>query len=568
VDRNAVLAFALSFIVLSLWMTWEAENRPEPPATPTVAEEQVSGSPLETAPAQTPPPDVAESTRRPSIAPGIDAAPTPSEPEAQAEELRFDSEKVRARLSSRGAGITHWELLEYRMHPRDDAEPVALIVGEADGTPAFATPFAELQVGDFSQVVFDVIERGPTNFVFETERGGVRVRKAFRFEEDGYGVRLRVDVVNGTDRSLEPSFAVTMSDHARDGADFRELSVVALADGSVERSMISGFGMPGFFGSMTGSAPERERAFPGAVEWAGTDSHYFLSVMIPDVARDALATWSAVVPGETALVTLSQPVSLAAGTSVGREVQMYLGPKHPERLQAVGAQLDRAIQYGWSWIAPVTRAFSWMLGVSYSLIPNYGVAIILLTVLVRLVTAPLTYKQMESMKRLGTMQPRMKELQEKYKDDRERQSQEMAKLMKETGWNPLGGCLPMVLQIPVFIGLYYALQSSISLRHAPFMLWINDLSSPETLFTVPGLDLPIRVLPILMCVSMVIQQKLTPMTTMDPMQQRMMLVMMPLMFGFLFYTFPSGLVLYWFVSNLLAIAQMLYMNRNKTPATA
>jgi YidC/Oxa1 family membrane protein insertase len=126
----------------------------------------------------------------------------------------------------------------------------------------------------------------------------------------------------------------------------------------------------------------------------------------------------------------------------------------------------------------------------------------------------------------------------------------------------------MVLQVPVFIGLYYALQSSISLRHAPFMLWIQDLSSPETLFTVPGLELPIRVLPILMCLSMVVQQKLTPTTTMDPMQQRMMLVMMPLMFGFLFYTFPSGLVLYWLVSNLLAIAQMLYMNRNQAAAAA
>lgn len=559
-DRNAVLAFALSFVVLSLWMTWEAENRPKPVETPTAIEEPLAPSA---------PSEMAESAPSPSIAPGVAPAPPPAAAvEPKAEEFLFESEHVRARISSRGAGITRWELVNYRMHPRADAEPVALIVSEPEDIPAFATPFSELGAGDLSTAVFDVVERGPANYVFELERGGIRVRKSLRFEEDGYGVRLRIEVVNGTAQSLEPSFAVTMTDRTREGADFRELSLVALADGSVERSLISGFGLPGFFGSMVRSAPERERAFPGAVEWVGTDSHYFLNVMIPDVARDAIATWSATVPGERALVTLSQPVSLVSGTSVAREVQVYVGPKHPDRLQAVGAQLDRAIQYGWSWIAPVTRAFAWMLGVSYSLIPNYGVAIILLTVLVRLVTAPLTYKQMESMKRLGTMQPRMKELQEKYKDDRERQSQEMAKLMKETGWNPLGGCLPMVLQIPVFIGLYYALQSSISLRHAPFMLWINDLSSPETLFTVPGLELPIRVLPILMCISMVVQQKLTPTTTMDPMQQRMMLVMMPLMFGFLFYTFPSGLVLYWFVSNLLAIAQMLYMNRNRTPAPA
>lgn len=540
-------------------MTWEAENRPKPPETPALVEQPLEPS----SPSQ-----IAEAPARATTTPGIDPEGIVTTPEAEAEEFVFENAHVRARISSRGAGITHWELLNYRVDPRADSEPVALIVSDPDGVPAFATPFIELPTGDLSTAVFEVVERGPSRYAFELERAGVRVRKSLQFEEDGYGVRLQIEVVNGTAQELDASFAVTMTDRAREGADFRELSVVALAEGSVERSMISRFGSPGFFGSMMRSAPERERAFPAAVEWAGTDSHYFLNVMIPDVARDAIATWSATVPGKTVLVSLSQPVALLPGTSVARQVQVYVGPKVPERLQAVGAQLDRAIRYGWSWIAPVTRAFAWMLGVSYSLIPNYGVAIILLTVLVRLVAAPLTYKQMESMKRLGTMQPRMKELQEKHKDDRERQSQEMAKLMKETGWNPLGGCLPMVLQIPVFIGLYYALQSSISLRHAPFMLWINDLSSPETLFMVPGLELPIRVLPILMCISMVVQQKLTPTTSMDPTQQRMMLVMMPLMFGFLFYTFPSGLVLYWFVSNLLAISQMLYMNRNRTPARA
>jgi YidC/Oxa1 family membrane protein insertase len=558
VDRNAIFAFALSFVVLSLWMTWEAENRPEPvePA-PAIEEQAPSGITGAEQPAPTP-----------VLAP-LRPVPAPDKlPEVAAEQLHYENGRVRVELSSRGAGVTSWEVLHYRVSPAPDSDPVALIVTEADDAPAFATGFTELGVGDLSNVVFEVVERGPTQFVFEHARAGVRVRKTFQFAEDDYRLRMQLEVENQTPQTLEPSFLVALTERSRDGADFRELALVALAAGSVDRAPISGFGMAGFFGSVTGSTPERERGFPGPVEWAGSDSHYFLTAMIPDVARDALATWSALIPGQKAQVALSQPVSLLPGTSVTREVQIYVGPKDQVRLEAVGAQLDRSIQYGWAWIAPVTRAFAWMLNASYSLIPNYGVAIILMTVLVRLVTAPLTYKQMESMKRLGTMQPRMKELQEKFKDNRERQSQEMAKLMKETGWNPLGGCLPMVLQVPVFIGLYYALQSSISLRHAPFMLWIQDLSSPETLFTVPGLELPIRVLPILMCLSMVVQQKLTPTTTMDPMQQRMMLVMMPLMFGFLFYTFPSGLVLYWLVSNLLAIAQMLYMNRNQAAAAA
>jgi YidC/Oxa1 family membrane protein insertase len=169
---------------------------------------------------------------------------------------------------------------------------------------------------------------------------------------------------------------------------------------------------------------------------------------------------------------------------------------------------------------------------------------------------------MRSMKRMGELQPKLKEIQEKFKDDRQRQSQEMMRIYRETGVNPLGGCLPLVLQFPVFIGLYYALQSSIDLRQAPFVAWIDDLSRPETLFTLPGVDLPVRVLPLVMGGTMILQQRMTP-TTMDPAQARMMMTVMPVMFTVLFYQFPSGLVLYWMVSNLLAIGHQAWVNRQK-----
>ena len=164
------------------------------------------------------------------------------------------------------------------------------------------------------------------------------------------------------------------------------------------------------------------------------------------------------------------------------------------------------------------------------------------------------------MKGMSALQPKMKELQEKYADDRQRQSQEMMKLYKETGVNPLGGCLPLLLQFPVFIGLYYALQSSIDLRQAPFVGWIQDLSIPEEIFSIPGFDIPVRVLPLIMGASMILQQRMTP-STMDPAQARMMMTVMPVMFTVLFYQFPSGLVLYWMVSNLLAISHQLWVNR-------
>ena len=195
------------------------------------------------------------------------------------------------------------------------------------------------------------------------------------------------------------------------------------------------------------------------------------------------------------------------------------------------------------------------------MIPNYGVAIIVLTVLVRLVTAPLTNRQMRSMERMRSLQPKLEELRTKFADDKAKQSEEMMRLYRQEGVNPLGGCLPMVLQIPVFIGLFYALQSSIELRHSPFFGWIKDLSVPESLFTIPGLNLPVRVLPLLMGASMVLQQKLTPMQA-DPAQARMMLVVMPVMMTVMFYQFPSGLVLYWMVSNVIAISHQLWVGRH------
>jgi YidC/Oxa1 family membrane protein insertase len=275
--------------------------------------------------------------------------------------------------------------------------------------------------------------------------------------------------------------------------------------------------------------------------------------------------FSPTVPGERALVVVGFPrAELPPGGRLDREYRVYLGPKEPDRLDTVGAHLDEAIQKGW--FPSLTRFFTWLLTAAHEVIPNYGVAIILITIAVRLLMAPLMARQMKSMKRMSVLQPRMKEIQERYPDDRQKQSEAMMALYKEAGVNPLSmmtGCLPMFLQLPVFIGFYYALQGAIQLRQQPFVGWIDDLSRPEALFVIPGLDLPVRLLPILMGASMVAQQKLTP-TAMDPAQARIMLTVMPVMFTVMFYQFASGLVLYWLVSTLLGIGQQVLTNRSKT----
>jgi YidC/Oxa1 family membrane protein insertase len=369
-------------------------------------------------------------------------------------------------------------------------------------------------------------------------------------------------VENRAQHEVEPSFEVVWPARTRRSVDFADHTLVALNEGDVERTPVASVGSPGFFSRLSGGGGDTgPEVYRGEVDWAGAQTRYFLSVLMPDVPRDAEARFEALTVGEAGAAAVSfRPVRLPPGRRLEREYRVYIGPKESDRLEAVGANLDRSIDRGWAWVSPLTAAFSWLLKASYSVIPNYGLAIILITVMVRLCTAPLMAKQMRSMKRMGELQPQMKALQEKYADDRQKQSEELMKLYKQSGVNPLGGCFPMLLQLPVFIGLYYALQSSIALRQEPFALWINDLSAPETLFVIPGLELPVRVLPLLMGASMVLQQRLTP-TTVDPAQARMMMTVMPVMFTVLFYQFPSGLVLYWFVSNLLGIGHQLWVNR-------
>jgi YidC/Oxa1 family membrane protein insertase len=200
---------------------------------------------------------------------------------------------------------------------------------------------------------------------------------------------------------------------------------------------------------------------------------------------------------------------------------------------------------------------------------NYGIDIILLTILIKILFYPLTQKSMASMRKMQELGPILSKLKEKYKGDAQRLNQETMNLYKTYKINPLSGCLPMLAQIPVFIALYKALLVTIELRHAPFFLWINDLSAPEHLWdiAVAGYTLPIRLLPLLMGVSMFVQQKMTPSSGMEPAQQKMMLFM-PVIFTFMFWSFPNGLVIYWLVNNVLSIGQQMMYNRKADAAKA
>jgi YidC/Oxa1 family membrane protein insertase len=251
--------------------------------------------------------------------------------------------------------------------------------------------------------------------------------------------------------------------------------------------------------------------------------------------------------GSRAVVTLERPLS------DGRTAfKVFLGPKVQEVLAESGFELSRLLDFGWFWFIaiPMLYLLRWL----HRLTGNYGVDIILLTGIVRAATTPLTQKSFKSMKEMQKLQPQLKRLQEQYKEDQAKLQKEMMELYKRHGVNPFSGCVPMLLQMPIFVGLYQALMHAIELRHAPFALWITDLSAPERLM-VAGIGIP--VLTILMGATMVLQTWLTPQQG-DPAQRQVMMIM-PVLFTFMFINFPAGLVLYWFVSNLLGIAHQYVM---------
>ncbi|MGH0029165.1 MAG: membrane protein insertase YidC [Myxococcota bacterium] len=572
-DRNLLIAFTLSFLVL---LTWNAMLQPSPEeqaaAERAAAEEQARAADAEPGGPTPAPADQADrfgdlpDAEPAEVLPEQARRSQPTEALPPATQLPIDRNLYDAVLTTRGGALEGWELKSY---VDGYGDPVALVENGSGPGAVAHTPFLELGAGDLSREEWRVVEETPDGVAFAIERGGVHLRKAWTFDPDGYGFRLRIDVENGSSAPVQPRFLVDWPARARDDNDFKEQSFALLEDGEVERMPVNGVGNPGFFGFFTGDSGQDHYDYEGEIDWAGVESTYFVSALIPDSPAQASARVAVIERSRVgATQVFFDPVTLPPGQTLTREFRGYVGPKEADRLEAMEGGLDRSIDLGWSWVAPLTRGFNWLLQVLYSFIPNYGIAIILLTILVRVVTAPLTVKQMKSMERLRRVQPRMKEIQEKYADDKQKQSEELMRLYRQEKVNPLGGCFPMLLQLPVFIGLFYALRSSISLRQAPFFGWIDDLSAPEALFEIPGLGLPVRVLPLIMGATMFLQQKITPMQTPDPAQARMMMTVMPVMMTVLFYQFPSGLVLYWMLSNVLAIAHQLWIGRNMGPPAA
>jgi YidC/Oxa1 family membrane protein insertase len=481
----------------------------------------------------------------------------------QSERLVLENDTVRIEVGTLGGRFHSIELKDYPDRIGDGARPVELVTHESLGTGLVFLgddDFAGLQ-----DRVHRVVSHDARHAELEAVHDDVVVTRRITIDDEGYGARVHVSVVNRSSRTVRPRFEFVWYGRERPAKSpdhFMNYQLVASADADLERIMVSGIQSPGFLGGLFGGGGAAGEQLPEPVEWAGIESQYFMAAAIAEQAAWSSAFLGPIAP-DTGIVSLRYPAfEVPAERQIESSYRLYLGPKTARSVGAVDSRLVPAVYVGWTWVRPFVDLFAYMLRWIYdNLVHNYGVAIILLTILLRLVTYPLTQRSMKSMKKMGVIAPEMKEIQGKYKEDSERMQAEMMALYKRTGINPAsalgGGCLPMLLQMPFMLALYFALQGTIELRHAPFMLWIQDLSAPEDFFAIAGI--PVRPLPLLMGASMLGQQWLTPATG-DP-QQRRMMMWMNVAFIFLFYQFPSGLVLYWFVSNLLGIGQQLLINR-------
>jgi YidC/Oxa1 family membrane protein insertase len=292
----------------------------------------------------------------------------------------------------------------------------------------------------------------------------------------------------------------------------------------------------------------------GYVPWLGLEDKYFLVAMIPP--KTGSMSWNTAIPSEGLYKSeVRAALDIGPGEKAKYDYSVFSGPKLYNHLKGYGVELEEAIEFGF--FKFMAKPFLAILNQFQGYVKNYGLAIIIFTFIIKVIFYPLTKYSLTSMQEMKKVQPQMKAIKEKYKGDKERMNKETMALYKKYKINPLSGCLPMVLQIPVFIALYEVLYVAIELRHAPFFFWIMDLSAKD----------PYYITPLLMGGSMFLQQKMSP-SSPDPTQAKMMMLM-PVVFTFMFLSFPSGLVLYWLVNNILSVAQQYKINKasNSTKPT-
>jgi len=551
---RAFLAIIISFVILVGYQYFFVGpvSQPPPEQQKSVTEQQEESA--ETV-VQTPAPVPAISAAEPSRPVAPQAASRP------AEELSVDTDLYTVTLSESGGVLTSFILKNYNETNSAESQGEQLIKTTPDqGYPlsfswGSAFPRNTLYTLDSKDVSFDQKTGRAVVSMRAASDAGIEIVRSYEFDRNSYLIKHSVTVKNTGNQSLQGA------------GGLHQLNMPFGLLGKGSQWLFRG---PAFYNEeglqefKLKEFKEGEKTVQGSFDWIAYEGTYFMTGIIP---QDKSKTITMNAQGELVSIdVVSSLDTLAPGGEKTYLYDLFYGPKKLTLLKEIGFNLEKIINFGWFDVIakPTLYLLNWL----YNIFGNYGVAIILVTVILKALFWPITQKGLKSMKNMQKLQPKMAKIKEKYKDDAARMNQEVMNLYKTYKVNPLGGCLPMVLQIPVFFALYKVLLQSIELRHAPFMLWITDLSAPDRLYL--GFDIPylggLPVLTLLMGASMFLQQKMTP-TTADPTQAKIMMFL-PVIFTFMFLNFASGLVLYWFVNNLLSILQQYMINRKKKTVPA
>ena len=472
--------------------------------------------------------------------------------------LTVNTPLYHAKIDTQGAVVKSFALQEYRQRVEADAPLLEMVSDElAAGTMKVEmrkNSIAELENAVFQasveENVIDIRQQPRTISFSWTSPQGVSIEKHFGFSPTSYNIEFTIRVSNGSDFPIQDQLVLALAKKSGEGTvryGFQGPS--ALIDNKLEQIKTKKI--------------KEQNIFPGKISWIAVQDRYFMSSIIPQEIID----------GEM-ILSLKENDVLESRLAVGFEsihpggqkefqFNIFFGPKSMSVLKRIGHNLDKAVNFGmFDFIA---KPCLWLMNKLYTVIPNYGIAIIVLTLLTKILLWPLGNKSYKSMAAMKKLQPLMAEIREKNKNDKRKMNEEVMGLYKTYKVNPMGGCLPMVVQIPVFFALYRMLYEAIELRHAPFFGWITDLSAPDRLFhfsmAIPFMQAPygIPVLTIIMGGTMFLQQKMQP--PMGDAAQAKMMMLMPVVFTVIFINFSSGLVLYWLINNILSISQQHYINK-------
>ncbi|MEW5855678.1 MAG: membrane protein insertase YidC, partial [Myxococcota bacterium] len=480
------------------------------------------------------------------------SVPTVEEPETPERVIHLESPLVKLGVSTRGGRVVEASLPKFtdtREKKGKDAPPVDLVGGRPDALGALRLTLE----GHAATASYHVKEEGPARVVLERESGGVRVTRTLELDPEGYGVKTWTELTNTADapRTVNPQLAFAAHVRAEEKEQGGFLSGGAPLDQTTFLCQT-----PDELWREAAVHLKEPRDLKGKVAWAGLDRQYFLTGTV--VREGEVVGCHGSLDAETARLNLQYAaLTLPPGGTVKLGADSYFGPKQQAWLTRVDPRLTDAIDYGWFGV--IVRLLLVLLLWFYSLIPNYGVAIFMLTLTVKLITLPLTQKSFISMQRMKDLAPRVKEIQTRWAHDKATQGQKMMELYKEENVSPLGGCLPMLIQMPVWIALYRTLYTSVELYQQPFIPgWIDDLAQKD----------PFYVTPLALGVVMLVQALLTPQPEDNP-QMKYMSYGMPVFFTFIMLALPAGLTLYMFFNTVLTIVQQLYIKRRfGTPPAA